>query len=270
MRCSCIDPYKMTCFTWDHRRPACLRAGRPHVGPAIQIQGLTKQRGSKVVFSGVTLELSDGEILGLVGANGAGKTTLIKCLLDLDTPDSGKITIFGRQHDRASAREALAYLPENFRPPAHLKGKEFLDYMCRLHGNVPDPKRTGEILEILDMEPDELEQRTLRLSNGAAQKLGLAACLLSGKKLLILDEPMNGLDPKARASLREHLLKLKKLGHSCLLTSHLLSDAEKLCGNIAILHRGNIRYIGTPAECCRHFNAVDLEQAFLRCAEGDR
>ena len=212
--------------------------------------------------------VSEGEFLGLTGVNGAGKTTLIKCLLDLDTPTSGEISIFNNRHNQVSAREPLAYLPENFRPPGYLNGREFLSRMCRLHGSKPDPRRMDEILEILDMEPGELEQRSARLSKGNAQKLGLAACLMSGKKLLVLDEPTDGLDPRARAYLHNHLLELKRHNFTCFFTTHLLVDVEKICDRIAILHQGKIRYTGSPAACRRRYNALDLEQAFLLCSAG--
>ena len=123
-------------------------------------------------------------------------------------------------------------------------------------------------MDILDLEIAELDKLAIRLSKGTARKLGLAACLLSGKKLLVMDEPMSGLDPRARVCLQSHLQELKRQGVTCFFTTHLLADAEKLCDSIAILHRGGIRYIGSPAACCRHFNAVDLEQGFFTLRGG--
>ena len=238
--------------------------------PAIRIQGLTKQRGGKTVLSGLDLVVPEGDCMGLVGVNGAGKTTLLKCLLDLDAATSGEIAVFNRKHSLAAARARLAYLPEQFRPPGYLNGWEFLRYTSGLHGNEFNRERVRVIMDILDLEIAELDKLAIRLSKGTARKLGLAACLLSGKKLLVMDEPMSGLDPRARVCLQTHLLELKRQGVTCFFTTHLLADAEKLCDSIAILHRGGIRYIGSPAACCRHFNAVDLEQAFLRCAGGGR
>ena len=235
--------------------------------PAIRIRRLTKRRGSKAVLSELELAVSDGEFLALTGVNGAGKTTLIKCLLDLDTPSSGELSIFGRQHTLPVARERLAYLPENFRLPYYLNGWEFLGFMCRLHGAEPDPDRTRKILEALDLGQSEMEKRAGRLSKGTAQKLGLVASLMSGKKLLILDEPTSGLDPGARASLQYHLSELKRQGVTCFFTTHLLEDVTKLCDRIAILHQGKIRYLGSPAACRHEFNATSLEQAWLRCVE---
>ena len=236
--------------------------------PAIQLQRLTKQRGRKVLLSELDLVVFEGEILGLVGVNGAGKTTVMKCLLDLDTVTSGEITFFNMRHSRVAAREHLAYLPENFRPPAYLSGWEYLRYMSHLHGNHFKPDGIQATLEILDLEISELDKLTVSLSRGTAQKLGLAGCLMSGKKLLIMDEPMSGLDPRTRIYLRHHLLELKRRRRTCFFTTHLLADVEKLCDRIAILHQGKIRYVGSPAACRRHFRATDLEQAYLRCVGG--
>ena len=236
--------------------------------PAIQIQRLTKHRAQGVVLSELELSVTQGEYLGLVGVNGAGKSTLIRCLLDLDTATSGAINIFDKKHTRAEAREHLAYLPENFRPPAYLTGREYLRYMSRLYGSDSDPDRVKSTLEILGLDTPDLEKPTVHQSKGTAQKLGLAACLLSGKKLLIMDEPMNGLDPGARINLKHHLLQLKQHGCTCFFTTHLLGDVENLCDSIAILHQGEIRYTGSPSACRRYFKASDLEQAWLNCVGG--
>ena len=236
--------------------------------PAIRIQGLTKQRGGRAVLSDLDLMVPEGGCMGLVGVNGAGKTTLLKCLLDLDTATSGEIAVFNRKHSLVAARARLAYLPEKFRPPGYLNGWEFLRYLGALHGNQFNLNRIKEVMDILDVEIAELDKPAMRLSKGTAQKLGLAACLVSGKRLLIMDEPMSGLDPRARVCLQSHLLELKRQGLTCFFTTHLLADAEKLCDSIAILHQGKIHYVGSPAACCRHFNAVNLEQAFLRCVRG--
>ena len=234
---------------------------------AIQLQRLTKLRGRQAVLSELDLEVFEGEFLGLVGINGAGKTTLIKCLLDLDSVTSGDITIFNRNHRLSDAREQLAYLPEKFLPPGYLTGWDFLRYMSQLHGNDFNPDEVGAMLRLLDLNASALGKSTARLSKGMVQKLGLAVCLLSGKRMLIMDEPMSGLDPRARIYLQHRLLELKRQGYTCFFSTHLLADVEKLCDRIALLHRGKIRYIGTPAACRRHFNTPDLEQAFLRCIE---
>lgn len=240
-------------------------AGPTDAPPAIRVRRLTRRRGSKTVLSQLDLTLAEGECLALTGVNGAGKTTLLKCLLDLDRPNAGEIALFGKKHTGVAARERLAYLPENFRLPYYLNGWEFLAFMCGLHGVDLDVNKTGKVLESLDLAQGELEKRARDLSRGTMQKLGLASCLMSGKRLLILDEPMSGLDPKARACLRNHLCELKRQGITCLLTTHLLEDVTTLCDKVAILHGGEICYTGSPAACCYNFNAINLEQAWLRC-----
>ena len=216
-------------------------------------------------MSELDLSLPEGECMGLVGVNGAGKTTLVKCLLDLDMATSGEINIFNRKHNRSKAREPLAYLPENFRPPGYLKGWEYLQYMSHLYGREYEPGSFKPTLQALDLGARELEKPAVNLSRGTAQKLGLAGCLLSGKKLLVMDEPMSGLDPRARIGLKHHFLELKRRGITCFFTTHLLADVEKVCDSIAILHRGKIRYAGSPTACRRQFRTTDLEQAYLHC-----
>lgn len=234
---------------------------------AIQFRRLTKLHGGQAVLSELDLEVFEGEFLGLVGINGAGKSTLIKCLVDLDSVTSGDITIFNRDHGLSGAREQLAYLPEKFLPPGYLTGRDFLRYMSQLYGNDINPDKIQAMLQLLDLEACALDKTSARLSKGMAQKLGLAGCLLSGKKLFVMDEPMSGLDPRARIYLQRHLLELKRQGYTCFFSTHLLPDVEKLCDRIALLHQGKIRYIGSPAACRRYFNTPDLEQAFLRCIE---
>ncbi len=121
------------------------------------------------------------------------------------------------------------------------------------------------MLEALDLDPAALGRPVRAYSKGMAQKLGLAACFLSGKRLLILDEPVSGLDPKARALVKRHLLRLKAAGHTLFFSTHALPDVEELCDRMAILHGGEIRFVGSPAECRERFEAETLEQAFLNC-----
>lgn len=232
---------------------------------ALQFENVTKRFGRQMVLDGVSLTVQPGEFIGLVGVNGAGKTTLIKCLLNLCDIECGRIEIFGTDHTRAEARVRLAYLPERFAVPPFATGKEFLRYMGRLHGRPNDPTALQETLAALDLDGEVLSKPVRQLSKGMSQKLGLLATLLSGKELLVLDEPMSGLDPKARAMLKQHLSKIKERGYTLFFSTHLLPDISALCDRMAILHGGRLRYVGTPLGCCALYGADTLEAAYLSC-----
>ena len=232
---------------------------------ALQFRKVVKRYGRQRVLDGIDVEIAAGEFFGLVGVNGAGKTTLIKSMLDFCTVDSGEIRIFGLPHTVAAARAGLAYLPERFVPPHYATGRDFLKFIGDLHGRRPGADEMAQVLGVLDLQAEALKKPVGALSKGMAQKLGLAATLLSGRRMFVLDEPMTGLDPKARALLKAYLVSLRSAGHTVFFSTHLLSDAEALCDRIGILHAGQLRFIGTTAECCDRYGSNDLEQAYLRC-----
>ena len=234
---------------------------------AVTFSDVVKSYTNREVLSGINLQVRQGEYAGLVGVNGAGKTTIIKCLLDFIGVDSGSITIFGQQSILTRAREDVAYLPEKFNPPYYLTGRDFLDYMTRLYRVPYDQDKVEAMLDVLDLEASVLARPVRQLSKGMSQKLGLAACLLSGKELMVMDEPMSGLDPRSRAYLKQHLLALKEKNKTLFFSTHLLNDIEVLCDKVAILHAGRIRFTGTPLECCEYYASDDFEQAYLKCIE---
>ncbi|WP_374360376.1 ABC transporter ATP-binding protein [Pseudoduganella danionis] len=235
--------------------------------PALRFQQVDIRYGATAVLQGLNLQVEAGECLALVGLNGAGKTSLIKCLLDFIRPDSGRIEIFGQPHDQPASRSALGFLPESFIPPYYLKGAEFLRYVLSLQGLDYHAEQVHAMLAALDLAPAALEQTVRQYSKGMTQKLGLAACLLAPRALYVLDEPMSGLDPRAHALLRQQLTALRARGSTLFLTSHNLADVEMLCDRLAILHAGQIRFIGTPAQCRAQYGTATLEQAFLACIE---
>jgi ABC-2 type transport system ATP-binding protein len=237
----------------------------PMSQPAISFHDVSKRYGTQEVLRGVSFDVQPGEFFGLVGVNGAGKTTLIKCLLDFTRPDAGRIAISGLTSTETRARSGLAFLPEKFIPPYYLAGRDFLDYMSALHGVSFAKTQIDALLRVLDLVAAALDKPVAQLSKGMAQKLGLLVCLLSSKPLLVMDEPMSGLDPKARAFIRNHLLSLRGSGRTIFFSTHLLHDVESLCDRVAILHDGRIGFVGTPAECCTRFGAESFEQAYLKC-----
>lgn len=232
---------------------------------ALQFQSVSKRFGTAPALREVSFAVPKGEFFGLAGMNGAGKTTLIKSLLGLSDIDGGSISIFGKDHRATASREPMAFLPERFTPPYYLTGRDFLRYMLKLRGLTYQESRAETMLDALDLERSALSKPVRAYSKGMTQKLGLAACLLCNRRLYVLDEPMSGLDPKARALTKQLLAGLKREGCTVFLTSHSLADVAEICDRMAILHQGELRFEGRPDDLCRNQDAPDLEQAFLRC-----
>ena len=237
---------------------------------ALRFAEVAKSYAGTGALSAFSLEVKRGECFGLVGVNGAGKTTLLKCLLDFCDTDAGAIEIFSIPHRATTARARLAFLPERFNPPFYLTGRDFLQYALKHYRTPYDAARVARMFQSLDLEPAALDRPARLYSKGMTQKLGLAACLLSGKDLYVLDEPTGGLDPKARALLKAELKALRAEGRTIFFTSHALADVAEMCDRMAVLHAGQLRFAGTPRELGGRYGAPDLEQAFLTCIGGDR
>lgn len=237
------------------------------MNPILQFQQVSKKFSHIQVLDNINLEIYAGEFFGLVGVNGAGKTTLIKSLLDFCDIDQGRISLFGVAHTQPHARAHLAFLPEQFTPPSHLTGKRFLEYMLNMYGISYQSDKVEYLCQEADLALSALTQPVKSYSKGMAQKLGLVACFYSDKPLLILDEPMNGLDPKARVYLKKYLLQLKARGTTVFFSTHLLADVESLCDRMGVLHGGKLRFVGSPKACCEQFASQDIESAYLSCIQ---
>jgi ABC-2 type transport system ATP-binding protein len=233
--------------------------------PAIRFQNVVKQYDKRRILHGISLDVAAGECFGLVGMNGAGKTTMLKCLLDFCAFDSGAIEIFGVSSHRTDARLPLAFVPERFMPPYYLSGLDFLKYILTLQNVVFDRARAEQMLHALDFDVSALRRAVRSYSKGMTQKLGLAASFLTGKNLYVLDEPMSGLDPKARTLLKAHLNDVRAAGGTLFFSSHALADIDEICDRMAILHNGELRFIGSPAACREQYAAQTLEQAYMTC-----
>ncbi len=232
---------------------------------ALKIEQLNQSYENHAVLTDINLSVNQGEYIGLVGVNGAGKTTLIKSVLDFISIKTGNIEIFGQSHRETLSRQSLSFLPEKFLPPYYLTGKDFLSYMTEL--NQVELKETDivEIFKVLDLELSALKKSVRHYSKGMAQKLGLASCFLSQRPMLLFDEPMSGLDPKARAYLKRYLISLKETDKTLFFSTHLLADVESICDRIVVLHNGKICFNGSPFECCEQHQANSLEDAYLKC-----
>jgi ABC-2 type transport system ATP-binding protein len=235
---------------------------------ALRFEGVAKTFGRVAALADFTLEVPAGAAFGLVGENGAGKTTLIKCLLDFCDLDAGSVEIFGVPHRETAARARVAFLPERFNPPFYLTGRDFLQYLARLHRVPYDEARVDAMFSALDLDHSALTRPARTYSKGMTQKLGLAACLLSMKDLYVLDEPTSGLDPKARALLKRELKQLRAARRTIFLTSHALADVAEMCDCMAVVHQGRLRFAGAPEAFVRQFDTNNIEQAFLACIAG--
>jgi ABC-2 type transport system ATP-binding protein len=237
---------------------------------AIAIAGLCSRYGRTDVLEDITLSVHQGEILGLIGLNGAGKSTLLKSILMLVVPAAGSVHLFGHAHDQPSSRARLAYLPEKFQPPSHLSGHDFVRLSLAFYRHRVRRAGVCGLAEELDLDPAALRRPIRSYSKGMAQKLGILATLLTDRSLLILDEPMSGLDPKARILLKRQLVAARAHGRTIFMSSHILADHDELCDRVAVLHRGRLGYVGSPAGLKESQGAPTLETAFLAAIEGPR
>lgn len=229
----------------------------------LSVERVAKAFGGRPVLSDVSIALKEKEIFGLIGLNGIGKTTLIKIILDLIQPDAGHALLFGLPSSSVASRRNLSYLPEKFQPSRYLKGREYLELSLSFYGHRYDHPHAREEAKKLDLSPDALDALVGSYSKGMGQKLGLLGAFMVGTPLLILDEPMSGLDPRARILLKEKMNALRQEGRSVFFSSHILSDIDEICDRIAVLHNGVLLYTGSPEAFKRSRGIPALEPAFL-------
>lgn len=223
--------------------------------PVISVHNLFKTYrlglGKKIVeaLRGVSFDVYRGEIFAFLGPNGAGKTTTIKILLDHARADSGQAYLMGIPVRSPKARQKVGYLPDLPNYYRFLTARELLEYFGRLH-KIPSPERERRIKELLSLVGLEgREDEPLKgFSRGMLQRLGMAQALIGDPELLILDEPLGGLDPIGRYHLRSLILDLQSQGKTIFFSSHILEDAERLADRVAIIHKGKVRAIGTLNE----------------------
>jgi len=236
------------------------------MGDAIVLAGLVHRYGDRSVLAGLDLEVRAGEWMLLLGSNGAGKTTTTRILMGLLAPDAGRATIGGLDVRRAAdaLRRRVGYLPEQGRPYPFLSGREYLGFVADMHA-VPRAEvrgRVGELLELLDLGT-HADAPIGRYSLGLARKLGLAAALLPRPSVLVLDEPTANLDASSAHRVREVLGALAQAGTTILMSTHILGLVEKQCHRLAILHRGRVELVATPAELEARYPGQTLEQVLL-------
>lgn len=224
--------------------------------PAVEVSGLSKsyrsgifRRRSQPALKGVSFDVQAGEIFGYLGPNGSGKSTTLKILLGLIFPDAGELRVLGKPlHDR-SWRFRAGYLPEHPYFYDYLTATEYLGYSGRLFGmrSGDVQKRSGELLALVGLR-SSADTPLRRFSKGMVQRLGLAQALLNDPELLILDEPMSGLDPIGRRIVRDVILSQREHGRTVFFSTHILTDAETLCDRIGVLRGGELLAAGRLQE----------------------
>ena len=221
--------------------------------PAISIRGLTKRYGNLTALNDLNLDVVRGEVLGFLGLNGAGKTTAIRLLLDLLRPTSGKAFIFGHDCylDGRAARAQVGYLPGELGLYPDLTGLEVLDFLAGLSQRPVDQRRRQELIDRLELSDRDLCRRIRQYSTGMKRKLGVIQAFQADPPLLILDEPTEGLDPLMQESFYALLAEVKRKGATVFMSSHVLSEVERVCDRIALLRKGELVLLSSVQESRR-------------------
>jgi ABC-2 type transport system ATP-binding protein len=220
--------------------------------PIIEIQNLTKDyevgfwRKRKVrALDGLSLEVEQGQIFGFLGANGAGKTTTLKLLMRLIFPTVGSARILGCDISDVSMHARIGYLPENPYFYDYLTAREFLNYCGELFGGNNIRARSEELLTRVNLDKKSWDRQLRKFSKGMLQRVGLAQAIVNDPEIVFLDEPMSGLDPVGRREVRDLIASLRDEGKTVFMCSHILSDIEVLCDNVAILKGGRVAHAGS-------------------------
>jgi ABC-2 type transport system ATP-binding protein len=225
-------------------------------GVAIEIENLTKEYPfgflhlkKKTSLEGLTMEVQAGEVFGFLGPNGAGKSTTIKLLMGIIFPTVGTARILGKSISDISMHRDIGYLPEQPYFYDYLTAAELLDYFARFHGLAEADRRERVQRLLKKVGLDTAKKIQLRkYSKGMLQRVGLAQAILHDPQVVVLDEPMSGLDPVGRREVRDIILDLKRDGRTVLFSTHILSDAEMLCDRVGVIVGGKLRGVGTPGE----------------------
>ena len=234
---------------------------------ALELVGVTKRYGSRAALQDVDLRVAPGEALGLLGPNGAGKTTVLRLLLGFARPSQGRVALRGGEPSHSASRRGVAYLPERLRLPARMGVRPLLHLHGRLAG-LQGSELEREIDDVLERTglADRGAERIGGLSKGLMQRVGFAQALLGRPEVLLLDEPTSGLDPIGIRDARDWIQHARERGATVLVSSHVLSEVERVCDHAAILHEGRVAAQGSIAELVGE--GETLEDAFVKAVRG--
>jgi ABC-2 type transport system ATP-binding protein len=236
---------------------------------AVELKSVVKSYGEILAVDNVDLNIKPGEIFGLLGPNGSGKSTTLKMLLGLVQPDYGSVNVLGLdvQKDAVAVKQKVGYVPESPRLYEFLTGIEYLDFIGDIYGMKTEEKsvRINEYLKALELEGREGDMIS-SYSGGMKQKVALISAFLHRPKLLILDEPLSGLDPRSAKIVKDLLHELKAQGVTTLMSTHVLEIAQALCDRIAIMYRGKLLALGSMDELRQkaRMPGSGLEDIFLK------
>jgi ABC-2 type transport system ATP-binding protein len=234
---------------------------------AVEFAGVSKDFGGRAALRDVSFSLPAGSALGLLGPNGAGKTTALRLILGFTAASAGRLRVRGLPPEDPASRIGVAYLPERLKLPARMSVRGFL----KLHGTlagVPDEELEREVGAVLELTgiADRGHDRIGELSKGLSQRVGFAQAFLGRPELLLLDEPTSGLDPIGVRDARDWIQAARDRGCSVLMSSHILSEVERVCDRVAIVNEGRIAVSGRVDEIVR--SGESLEDAFVRVVRG--
>ncbi len=240
----------------------------------LALEGLTKYYGKFLALDHLSLTIGDGELHGFVGPNGAGKTTTMRILSTLLKPSEGKATLDGVEVSKnpREIRKMMGYMPDFFGVYDRLKSWEYLDFYARCYGfGYGERMRMADsLLELVNLQ-DKRDTYVDMLSRGMKQRLCLARALIHDPKLLILDEPASGMDPRARAEMKGILRTLKELGKTVLISSHILPELSEMCDSLTIIDHGKLVFSGSVEELAGHMSGkAPLKVRLLESAEEDQ
>lgn len=240
--------------------------------PHLRIENLTKHYRDVLAVDRISFDVRGGEITGLLGPNGAGKTTILRCVSGIITPSSGDVYISGHsiRNDEKAAKRACAFVPEVPNPYEMLTVREHLQFVAMAYDRLDlFDRRSGELIERFDLG-DKADSLVATLSKGMKQKLALACAFVHDAKVLLLDEPLIGIDPKGARELKDLMTEARGAGAAVLVSTHMLDTAERLCDRIVILNRGRKVAEGTLADVharSRMTEDATLEDIFLKLTE---
>ena len=237
----------------------------------IEFQQLTRTYGDFTAVQPLTLKVERGEVFGFLGPNGAGKTTTIRMMMGILVPSGGRALIDGLDchAQRAEVQRHVGYLPDNPIYYDFLRGREILQFVAEMHGMDRHEAEAQAVRMLAEFGLEEVvNEFAVNYSMGMKKKLGLACALIHDPQVLILDEPINGLDPRAARDVQDRLKQAAAAGKTIFMSTHLLDMAEKVCTRVGIIPRGELVATGTLAELRERVSqSASLEEVFLKVTE---